>query len=56
MTEAFHPSPVKLDLAKKQSELTMNASKAAVTNRDHPIIGPASTVDAGFENILKEAN
>ena len=53
MTEVFYPSPDNPDLANKQGEATMNASKTAVTNRDHPIVGPASSVDAGFEYIVK---
>ena len=55
MTEVFHPSPDKPDLANKQGKTTMNASKAAVTDRYHPLDDPANPIDVDFESIVEEA-
>ena len=54
MTDVFYPSTHRRDLADKQGETTMNASKAAVTDRDHPLDNPANPIDADFKSIVKE--
>ena len=55
MTDVFYPSTHRRDLADKQGETTMNASKAAVTYRDHPLDNSANPIDASSESIVKDA-
>ena len=55
MTEVFDPFLDKRDLASKLGKTKMNASKAAMTDRDHPLDDPASLVDAGFKSMFKDA-
>ena len=52
LTTAFHLS----NSAIEQSEATMNARKAAVTDLNHTIVDPAIIVDSGFESIPKQAS